>query len=312
MLKVLVTTVAMILFLNVAVVYSFELDFIKPVVDKDDHDRDLTLLGKRLFTDPNLSADGTISCSSCHDGEGFGVDSLQTSKGIGGTLGEINAPTTFNARFNFVQFHDGRARSLEEQALGPIENPIEMGNTLKNVLEYLKQDNYYRFQFERFYEDGVTAQNLAHALSEFERGLVNSSRFDEYLLGNDAALGSEAREGYELFKSYGCIACHNGINIGGNSYQKLGIFKDYNGTSLGRYNVTKDDRDKNHFKVPTLRNISWTKPYLHDGSIYSLKKAIEFMGEYQLGITINSDDSEKIEIFLQSLTGETPKVVIDE
>lgn len=269
------------------------------------------LLGKALFTDKSLSIDGTISCASCHDGINFGVDNAKTSTGIKNQKGAINAPTTFNARFHFAQFHDGRAKDLKEQAKGPMTNPIEMGNNEKNIIQAVSKNNYYKFYFGNLYKDGITIDNIADAIAEFEKALVSPSRFDDYLKGDIKALRDIEIAGLELFKSYGCVACHNGINIGGNLFAKLGVSKEYKGSSLGRYNVTKDEADKNHFRVPTLRNINWTAPYLHDGTIKELDKCIEFMGEYQLGIKLPKEDIRKIESYLHSLTGKVPDVTKD-
>ncbi|MDO8453663.1 MAG: cytochrome c peroxidase [Sulfurimonas sp.] len=221
----------------------------------------------------------------------------------------MNAPTTFNARYHFAQFHDGRADDLKSQATGPLTNPIEMGNTLTNVVKTVKKNNFYSVRFQQLYKDGITMDNILDAIAQFENALVTLSRFDEYLQGDKKALRDVEVQGLELFKSYGCIACHNGINIGGNLFQKLGIMKEYEGNSLGRYNVTKEEKDKKYFRVPTLRNINWTHSYLHDGSIDQLDKCVQFMGEYQMGIKIPQEDVQKIEFFLQSLTGKIPNVI---
>ncbi len=292
-----------------ALLFAYEKEVFTPLEYPKDLDAKKVLLGKMLFTDKALSADGTISCASCHDGMSYGVDQAKTSTGIRGQKGAINAPTTFNARYHFAQFHDGRADDLKSQATGPLTNPIEMGNTLENVVKTVKKNNFYSVRFQQLYKDGITMDNILDAIAEFENALVTPSRFDEYLQGDKKALRDVEVQGLELFKSYGCIACHNGINIGGNLFQKLGIMKEYEGSSLGRYNVTKEEKDKKYFRVPTLRNINWTHPYLHDGSIEQLDKCVQFMGEYQMGIKIPPEDVQKIEFFLQSLTGKIPNVI---
>jgi len=286
------------------VVFAFEANLHTPVSHLGELNAIKLNLGKRLFNDPLLSKDGSISCLSCHEGESFGVDNRKTAIGIDKQEGNINAPTTFNSGFNFFQFHDGRAKTLQEQAKGPIANPIEMGNNFENVVKEVKKNNHYIIEFNRLYKDGITIDNIVDVIAYFEKALITPSRFDNYLKGDQNALREVEKEGYALFKSYGCIACHNGKNLGGNLLQRLGIFKDYNGTSLGRYNVTKNEDDKNVFKVPTLRNIAWTQPYLHDGSLGTLEKTIRFMGEYQLGVDIPQEDIKKIEEFLYSLSGE--------
>ena len=302
-----------LLFFGIGVFSLFANDakLFTPLEYSDDLDIKKVLLGKMLFTDKALSADGTISCASCHDGLSYGVDNLKTSTGIKGQKGSINAPTTFNARYHLAQFHDGRAEDLAEQAAGPFENPIEMGNTLQNVLTTVKENNFYKVRFKQLYKEGITVENILDAIATFEKALLTPSRFDDYLKGDKTALREVEKEGLELFKSYGCVACHNGINLGGNLFQKLGVFKEYKGSSEGRYNVTKDERDKNYFKVPTLRNIYWTSPYLHDGEIKTLESCIAFMAEYQMGIEIPLEDRKKVESFLHSLTGRLPNVVQD-
>ncbi|QOG13300.1 cytochrome B6 [Arcobacter sp. FWKO B] len=283
---------------------------IKPVSTPDDLNIRKVYLGKDLFRDASLSRDGTISCASCHPSDMFGVDNFTRSVGVDGKTGDINTPTTYHSRYFFAQFQDGRAKDLQEQALGPITNPVEMDNTIENVLKYVKSNNHYIVQFRNLYNDGITIENIVDAIAEFEKALVSPSRFDEYLKTGDKSVMRDVElEGFELFKSYGCIACHNGISLGGNLFQKLGIFKPYEGTSLGRFNVTGEEQDKYYYKVSTLRNIYWTHPYLHDGSIEKTYDVIEFMGEYQLGVDIPDEDIKKIEQFFHSLTGELPNVV---
>jgi cytochrome c peroxidase len=290
--------------------FAFEANIIKPVSTPDDLNIRKVYLGKDLFRDSKLSKDGTISCASCHPGDTYGSDNLKRSKGVRGQTGAINTPTTYHSRYFFVQFHDGRAKDLKEQALGPITNPIEMDNTIENVLKYVKSNNHYIVQFSILYPDGITIDNIVDAISEFEKALVSPSRFDKYLKTGDKSVMRDVElEGFELFKNYGCIACHNGISLGGNLFQKLGVFKPYEGTSLGRFNVTGKDEHKYYYRVPTLRNILWTHPYLHDGSIDKPYDIIEFMGEYQSGLEIPKEDIKKIEQFFHSLTGDLPDVI---
>ena len=264
-------------------------------------------LGQALFFDPVLSHDGTITCATCHDLQNGGDDGLKVSFGIHGQKGVVNAPTVYNAVFNFRQFWDGRAKDLQEQAEGPVENPVEMGSSFKEVIAKLKKSKYKKL-FDAIYKDGITKENITDAIAEYEKTLITpNSRFDKYLRGDKNALTKDEKEGYELFKSKGCVSCHNGENIGGNLYNKFGIFQKTGSKWLGRYNVTHRERDKYFFKVPSLRNVARTAPYFHDGRTYSLKKAVEIMSLYQLGRHITKEEIKKIVAFLHSLNGELPK-----
>ena len=291
----------------------FSSELIKPIEDNIRIDLNKALLGKRLFFEKRLSKNNTISCSSCHDILSGGDDNLKVSKGIFGQLGTLNAPTVLNARYNFVQFWDGRARDLKEQAIGPIHNPIEMGSKIEVVVEKLKKDKSYVLRFKEVYNDIIRPDTIIESIVEFEKALFTpNSKFDEYLKGNQNALSKREKEGYELFKSYGCISCHNGINIGGNLFQKMGILKEPHyekGMYLGRYNVTKEEEDKYFFKVPTLRNVSKTAPYLHNGSVKTLRDTIKIMMEYQLGVRPKEKKVDKIIAFLETLNGDIPKIM---
>ena len=264
-------------------------------------------LGKKLFSDPILSKDDTIACSNCHLLNDGGDDNLKVSFGILGKKGTRNSPTVYNARYNFVQFWDGRAKDLQSQAEGPIQNPVEMGNNFKNLIKTLKSSPYNK-EFKKIYKDGVTRLNITDAIAEYEKTLITpNSAFDKYLRGDKNALTQQQKNGYNLFKSEGCIACHNGINIGGNLYSKLGFMKNAKSKDLGRYDITKNPDDKYFFKVPTLRNIAKTAPYMHDGRYSNLKDVVKFMLEYQLGNSANKRDVDDIVSFLKSLTGELPR-----
>lgn len=277
--------------------------YIQPLPLAMDVDPKKVALGKDLFFDPILSQDGTVSCASCHIISEGGDDGLQFSVGIDGQLGNINAPTVLNAVFNFRQFWDGRAADLQEQAAGPIENPIEMGNTFEDLIETLN-NTPYKDRFLKIYKEGITKNSITDAIAEYEKTLITpNSPFDRYLRGEKNALTQQQKEGYELFKLKGCIACHHGVNIGGNMYSKFGVFRDTKSSSLGRYNVTHKERDKYLFKVPTLRNIAQTAPYFHDGRTYSLKEAVLIMTQYQLGRKISDEEVDKIVAFLHSLSG---------
>ncbi len=268
-------------------------------------------LGKKLFFDPILSKDETISCASCHNLPGSGANATQFSIGIKGKEGVINTPTVLNASLNFAQHFDGRAKTLKEQIIFPITNPIEMDTTVAEIISKLS-DTDYKSNFEALYSDGLTEDNFLDAIVEFEKALITpNSKFDRYLRGDSSALNKQERLGYEKFQSTGCISCHNGVNVGGNMYQKMGIFSPYTQTKNlnGRIDVTKRDRDRLVYKVPTLRNIELTAPYMHDGQVKTLKGAIKSMREHQLGVTSNSKSIGQIEAFLKTLTGETPAIL---
>jgi len=284
-------------------------DLIKPIPHIKSIDQNRVALGKRLFFDTRLSKNNSISCATCHILSSGGDDNLKFSFGINGQEGNMNAPTVYNATFNFRQFWDGRAKDLKEQAKGPIENPIEMGSNHKEAVKSIKRDHSYQKSFKKIYADGITIDNIADAISEFEKVLITvDAPFDLYLRGDKGAIDSEAKEGYRLFISKGCIICHHGINVGGNMYNKFGIFKDLNSSNLGHYNVTKRDEDRYLFKVPSLRNIDQTAPYMHSGEIKSLNKAVSFMAEYQLGRDMKDKEIEAIVKFLKTLTGKIPDI----
>ncbi len=288
-------------------IFLFSDDIVPIPLKVNDVNPKKVALGHKLFFDPILSKDGTIACLNCHILSDGGDDNSRFSHGIDGQLGNINSPTVFNSRYNFAQFWNGRAKSLKEQALGPIENPKEMGNNFPNLIKVLKKSSY-RQEFNAIYKNGITKQNIADAIAEYEKTLITpNSPFDQYLRGDKNALTSMQKEGYELFKSKGCISCHNGINIGGNLYAKFGVFEDTKSKSLGRYEVTKNKLDKYFFKVPTLRNIARTSPYLHDGRYNTLDSVVRFMLEYQLGRVVKKSDVDKIVAFLLSLDGELTK-----
>ncbi len=287
----------------------FSKELITPIPLEIEYNKNKAALGKKLFFDTRLSKDDSVSCASCHMLESGGDDNLQFSVGINGQVGGINAPTVYNSVFNIAQFWDGRAKNLQEQAHGPVENPIEMGENFKNVINKLEKDTHLVKEFKRIYKEGITANSITDAIAHFETTLITpNSSFDKYLRGDENALGKEEKEGYKLFVEYGCISCHNGVNIGGNLFQKIGLIKEFDTSvkSLGKFDVTGNKADINYFKVPTLRNISKTAPYFHDGSVSDLKTAVEVMLNIQLGIVTSSEDVKKIVKFLETLDGEFP------
>jgi len=282
-------------------------ELIEPLPEYVKIDKNKAKLGKMLFFDPILSRNKTISCASCHILQDGGDDNLRFSFGIYGKEGNINAPTVYNAVFNFRQFWDGRAINLEEQASGPIENPVEMDFSFQELISRL-QKSPYKTLFDATYKNGITKANITNAIAEYEKTLITpNAPFDRYLNGDKEAINQEQKEGYALFKSKGCITCHHGINIGGNLYNKFGIFEDSKSSNLGRFNITHKQRDKYYFKVPSLRNIARTAPYFHDGRTSNLKVAVFTMAKYQLGRKITPQEVDKIVAFLHSLNGELPK-----
>jgi cytochrome c peroxidase len=277
---------------------------ITPIPLEIKFDKEKANLGKELFFDTILSKDNTISCHSCHILEQGGDDNLQFSFGVGGKVGNINAPTVFNSTFNFVQFWDGRAKDLQEQALGPITNEVEMAHTFEELIVILNNTDY-KEKFKKIYKDGITKDNITDSLAQFQKTLITpNSPFDKYLRGDKNAISKEQKQGYELFKNQGCIACHHGVNVGGNLYAKFGLISELQSDSKGRYEVTKNELDKYYFKVPTLRNIELTSPYLHDGRIEELEEVVKFMAHYQLGKSLSEEEVNKIVLFLKSLTGD--------
>ena len=293
------------IFLLQSMVYA---ELITPIPLSMDVDKAKVSLGKKLFSDPILSKDGTISCAHCHDLQNGGDDGLKFSFGIGGKQGVINSPTVYNAVFNFRQFWNGRAKDLKEQVLGPLVNPVEMGHTFDGAVNALKKNADYKKIFQQIYLDGVTTENLADAIAEFEKTLITpNAPFDRYLKGDTEAINAKTKKGYDLFISKGCIICHNGINVGGNSYNQFGVYSKVKSKNLGRYLVTQKEEDKNVFKVPSLRNVALTAPYMHDGRFETLKSSVAFMTKYQLGMLISDEEIEYMVAFLHALTGEIPK-----
>ena len=242
------------------------------------------------------------------------MDGRQFAVGIKGQVGPINTPTVLNSGLNFRQFWNGRAATLEEQAAGPVHNPGEMGSNWQEVLGKLNQDAALLNQFKAIYPDGLQPKNIQDAIATFEHSLVTPSRFDRYLNGESNAINGEEKQGYQLFKNYGCVACHQGQGVGGNMYQTFGVLGNYfkdkgkvTDADLGRFAVTKNELDRHVFKVPSLRNVELTAPYFHDGSAKTLEEAIDVMFRYQLGRTAPAADKALIVKFLKTLTGEKEK-----
>lgn len=271
-------------------------------------------LGRMLFFENRLSRNQELSCNSCHDLTKYGVDGTKVSKGHKAQLGGRNSPTVYNAGALATQFWDGRAATLEEQAKGPILNPVEMAMKAdQNVVDVLASMEGYEKAFEAAFPDAdekerITYDNIAKAIGAFERGLVTPSRFDKYLGGDKTALSEQERTGLSKFVQNGCTTCHNGVGIGGATFQKLGTIKPYpNQRDQGRYEVTKKDEDRMFFRVPGLRNVAETGPWFHDGAYDRLETTIQAMAYHQLGKELADQDAKDIAAFLRSLTGEIPK-----
>jgi cytochrome c peroxidase len=272
-------------------------------------------LGQKLFFDPRLSKSGFISCNSCHNLSMGGSDNLKTSIGHNWQKGPINSPTVLNSSLNLAQFWDGRAKDLKEQAGGPIANPGEMASTHELSVHILQSIPGYVSEFKRvFGTDKIDIDKVTAAISAFEETLVTpNSRFDKWLKGDKKAINQQEMAGYQLFKDAGCIACHNGPSVGGNSFQKMGIVEPYKGnTTDGRSVVTGKDADRFNFKVPTLRNVALTYPYFHDGEAATLSEAVDVMGRLQLGRKFTADENAKLVAFLVTLTGDQPKFSLPE
>lgn len=266
-------------------------------------------LGKKLYFDPRLSKSGFISCNSCHNLSMGGTDNIPTSIGDKWQQGPINSPTVLNSSLNLAQFWDGRAADLKEQAGGPIANPGEMAFTHTLAIDVLQSIPGYVREFKQvFGKDKIDIDQVTTAIAEFEKTLVTpNSRFDQWLLGKKDALTKTELEGYKLFKDSGCVACHNGEAVGGNSFQKMGLVEPYKGNMPdGRAAVTGNDADRFNFKVPTLRNVEMTYPYFHDGAANTLTEAVDVMGRLQLGKKFTKDENAKIVAFLKTLTGDQP------
>ena len=285
---------------------------IQPIPEGGRTDTPLIALGRRLFHDTRLSHDNTISCASCHALDKGGTDNRAHSVGIGQALGGVNAPSVYNSGLNYKQFWNGRAETLEDQVEGPTQHPKEMGSTWPEILQKTRADARYQSEFRAVYADGIQRENIKSAIAAFERSLTTpNAPFDRYLRGDNAAISADAKQGYGLFKDYGCASCHQGVNVGGNMFARFGVMADYfahrgNITEgdYGRYGVTHLEQDRYVFRVPSLRNVALTFPYLHDGTAPTLESAIQLMGVYQLGRTIEPGDSAKLAAFLRSLTGE--------
>lgn len=292
----------------------------KPPVPKDNPMTPAKIeLGKQLFFDPRLSLDGTVSCNSCHNVMGSGEDNRIHSVGVGGKVGGRTSPTVWNSAYLPVMFWDGRAPTLEEQAKGPMTNPVEMAMPSHDaVVERLKQIPDYVKQFKAIYggENPVTIDNTVKAIASFERTLITpNSAFDKFQRGNKNALSPAAKRGFQLIQDKGCISCHNGPMFSGPGgvplYMKFPVFpgSEYDAKykiteDPGRHTASKQEADKNVWRVPTWRNIALTAPYLHNGSAKTLEEVVRVMLKTQLNKEATDAEVADIVEFLKSLTGE--------
>lgn len=269
-------------------------------------DDDWRLLGQALFHSTLLSKDNTVACSSCHLITAGGDDGFALSTGVGDKKGTRNSPTVLNAVFNFRQFWDGREPNLELQVENPIHNPVEMATDWPEVIGKLSKDPYFSNAFIALSKDGVSAENITKALVIYEESLVTpDSPIDRYLLGDKNALTAQQKRGLDKFINYGCTTCHQGKNIGGNFYQKLGrinAIPEVLRQDLGKYEFSKEEADKYVFKVPTLRNIAETAPYFHNGSVATLEEAVDIMASTQLGMELSEQDNRDIVALLRSFS----------
>lgn len=298
---------------------SYKQEPITPIPQTIEVNKAKAKLGETLFFDTRLSKGDTISCATCHQLEAGGDDNVAMGISLVSDKHVINTPTIFNARYNFRQNWDGSAKTLGEQIEMVMANHHEFNNQWDNIIAKLTQDKKFNNDFVATYKEGITRKNITDAIVEYEKTLITpNSRFDNYLRNTGESLTETEIEGYELFKELGCISCHQGVNVGGNLFQKFGIFYDYlaergniNRQDYGKFNVTNRQIDKFVFKVPSLRNVAVTAPYLHDGSAQTIEEAISIMGKTQIGRTLTDKEISLIKSFLYTLTGEYKNKSLD-
>lgn len=269
-------------------------------------------LGQQLFRDTRLSSNSQMSCYSCHDLTVGGADRKNHFRNSQQNYGTTNTLTVFNASFNYKIGWDGRFSSVLDHLDDPVNNPSALGSTWEEIVTRLEQVPEYEQIFRQLYQEGLTVSNLKDSLTVYQASLYTpNSRFDQFLRGNNAALTTTEQAGYNLFKSYGCVSCHQGMNVGGNLFQRFGVMGDYfadrgnvTPVDLGRFNATQDPADRHVFRVPSLRNVAVTPPYFHDGSAQTLEQAVTIMGKYQLGRSLSRSEVDQIAQFLRTLTGQ--------
>ncbi len=291
-----------------------------PVPQDNPQSAEKIALGRHLFFDGRLSADGKISCASCHDPRQAWAGHDATDTGINGRVGDRNSGTVVNSGYMTFQFWDGRARSLEEQALGPIQNPVEMGETLPHVVRKLAAIPGYRRQFQSAFGTGVSADGIANAIAAFERTIVSEpAPFDRYLAGDKNAMSMEAIRGAELFSGKGgCAACHNGPLFSDQNFHNLGVGAGAAHPDVGRETVSKSQVDRGKFKTPGLRNVARSYPYMHDGKMKTLADVVEYLDRggtpnpnldaLVRPLNLTTRERRDLVAFLKALTGPEPKV----
>lgn len=286
---------------------SFEL---KAIEKTKDINTKIVDLGKKLFHDKRLSANNSISCASCHQLDLGGDDNIALPIGIHGSRGTVNTLSVINAALNEELLWDGRAHSLEEQVSLPIHNPKEMGSNWKQVILNLENDKEYITLFKKsFPNKGMNAETISKSIADFQRTLLSlNSKFDQYIRGNQKVFNDQEKNGHSLFRSLGCVLCHNGMNIGGNGFQRIGKQNDFFANKIitqsdyGRFNVTGKEEDRFKFRVPSLRNVEHTAPYFHDGSAKTLTEAVQIMAWVQLGDRLSDQQANDIVAFLKTLS----------
>lgn len=306
----LISTFSLLSSADIGVIHEDEPIRPLPVIFELDEDK--VKLGKLMYHDKRFSRNKSTSCASCHQLDSGGVDGQATSTLHDGGKYFVNTPTVFNSIYNFRYNWDGSVRTLEEQINYSVLSNYKGNNTWEELIATLSKDQKLVRQFKQVYKRGLTKSNYIDALAEFVKSLTTpNSKFDRYLRGDQDAISKNEKQGYKLFKDFGCISCHQGMNVGGNLFQELGIFYDYfaargniKPADYGRMNATNRKQDKHVFKVPSLRNVELTAPYLHDGQAKTLEETVIIMGETELGRTIKRHEVKRIVQFMKTLTGE--------
>ena len=285
---------------------------LKPLIPFDDLDPAVVELGRRLFHEPALSGSGRMSCANCHALGQAGASHDAQPRGVNGEKTKFNAPSVLHAALNFAYGWEGRFDTLEEQLDDPITQPDKLGSSWERVLKFLDNDASYQAEFREAFGGEPTRESVATALASYQRSLVTpDSPFDRWLAGDEQALNADEFGGYYLFKKYGCVNCHQGAGVGGSMFQPLGVVNAYfdspaDATGVGRFAVTQRERDRHVYRVPALRNVAATAPYLHDGRATTLEEVVAVMLEFQCGELVKSEDVRRLTAFLKTLDGKLP------
>ncbi len=295
-----------------ASIFKLQHEPIQPILPAKNLNPDKVILGETLFHDTRLAKDNNMSCATCHKLADNGANHRHHTLGRNSVELEVNTPTVFNSSLNHQLFWDGRAMDLQQQIDFVVANEKEFATSWPVIIKKLRQDKNYIEKFNRLYADGISADNIRDAIASFEHSLLTiDSRFDHYLLGDADAINEEEKKGYHLFKVYGCVSCHQGSNVGGNLFMKIGVFGNFfadrpvlTKADLGRFNITGKEADRYVFRVPSLRLAALTAPYFHDGSATTLEQAVRDMAKHQLGRDIPEQDIRYIVAFIKTLPGE--------